>query len=46
MPELPEVETVKRSLSLKLIGKTIYNVRIYYDNMFRVDTVHPSLHLF
>ena len=33
MPELPEVETVKESLKLKLIGKKIKNVNILWDNI-------------
>lgn len=33
MPELPEVETVKESLKLKLIGKTIRSVNILWDNI-------------
>lgn len=33
MPELPEVETVKETLKLKLIGKKIKDVKIYYDGI-------------
>lgn len=33
MPELPEVETVKESLKLKLIGKKIRNVNVLWDNI-------------
>lgn len=33
MPELPEVETVKESLKLKLIGKTIRSAQILWDNI-------------
>ena len=33
MPELPEVETVKESLKLKLIGKKIKSVNILWDNI-------------
>ena len=33
MPELPEVETVKESLKLKLIGKKIKFVNILWDNI-------------
>ena len=33
MPELPEVETVKESLKLKLIGKKIRSVNILWDNI-------------
>jgi len=35
MPELPEVETVKETLKLKLINKTIKDVRIYWDNTIK-----------
>ena len=33
MPELPEVETVKESLKLKLIGKKIKSVNILWNNI-------------
>lgn len=33
MPELPEVETVKESLKLRLIGKKINKVRVFWDNI-------------
>lgn len=33
MPELPEVETVRRTLELHLLGETIDNVYVYYDKM-------------
>lgn len=33
MPELPEVETVKESLKLRLIGKKIRNVNILWENI-------------
>ena len=39
MPELPEVETVRRSLKLKLIGKRIAGVRIYYDGVIEYPDV-------
>ncbi len=39
MPELPEVETVRRSLKLKLIGKRIEGVRIYYDGVIEYPDV-------
>ncbi len=35
MPELPEVETVRRSLEPRILGKTIANVLIYYEPMIR-----------
>ena len=31
MPELPEVETVKESLKLRLVGKKIVKAKILYD---------------
>ena len=36
MPELPEVETVKETLKPRLIGKKIYNVKIYQKMFFIV----------
>lgn len=33
MPELPEVETVRQSLKLKLVGKRIKKVNILWDNI-------------
>lgn len=33
MPELPEVETVRQSLKLKLVGKIIKKVNILWDNI-------------
>lgn len=39
MPELPEVETVKRSLSLKLVGKTIRGVKVYHSNIIEYPSV-------
>ena len=39
MPELPEVETVKETLKLKLIGKTITNITIYHDNIIEYPSV-------
>ena len=33
MPELPEVETVKRSLKLRVLGKKINKVTILYNNI-------------
>lgn len=38
MPELPEVETVRNTLKPKLIGRTITNVKIYYDNIIDYPT--------
>ena len=42
MPELPEVETVKESLKLKLIGKKITKVAVYHPNIIE----YPSVTLF
>ena len=33
MPELPEVETVKQSLKLRLLGKKIIRTRVLWDNI-------------
>ena len=33
MPELPEVETVRRTLELHLLDETIDSVHVYYDKM-------------
>jgi len=33
MPELPEVETVRKTLKLKLIGKKILSCNIFHDNI-------------
>lgn len=35
MPELPEVETVKRTLEALVIGKTIEDVRIFWPKMIK-----------
>lgn len=39
MPELPEVETVKETLKLKLIGKQIKDVKIYYNGIIAYPLV-------
>lgn len=39
MPELPEVETVKETLKLKLIGKKIKDVKIYYEGIIAYPEV-------
>ena len=39
MPELPEVETVKETLKLKLIGKKIKDVKVYYDSIIAYPEV-------
>lgn len=38
MPELPEVETIKRELATKLVGQTISDIEILWDK-----TVSPTL---
>ncbi len=38
MPELPEVETVKRVLSTQIIGLTITDIKINYSKMILNDT--------
>ena len=42
MPELPEVETVKRTLEKHLIGKTISQVRIFTHKMIQVGDAKIS----
>lgn len=39
MPELPEVETVKNSLKIHVINKTITDVSIYYDKIIEFPVV-------
>lgn len=39
MPELPEVETVKETLKLKLVEKTITDVNIYHNNIIEYPAV-------
>ena len=39
MPELPEVETVKETLKRKVVGKTIKNVIVRYDNIIASPSV-------
>ncbi|GBF11791.1 DNA-formamidopyrimidine glycosylase [Tepidibacillus sp. HK-1] len=36
MPELPEVETVRRSLEMLIIGKTIKEVNVFYPKIIRI----------
>ncbi len=38
MPELPEVETIKRSLEKKLLGTVITEVKIYLPKVIRLQT--------
>ena len=35
MPELPEVETVRRGLARHLVGRRIHSVRVYHDRAVR-----------
>ena len=39
MPELPEVETVKNALKIKLIGRKINYVKVYYDSVIEYPSV-------
>ncbi len=38
MPELPEVETVRRGLERQVVGRTIDKVTVTYAKMIRMDT--------
>ena len=37
MPELPEVETVKKALERKILNKTIFDVEIYRNKTIITD---------
>jgi formamidopyrimidine-DNA glycosylase len=37
MPELPEVETVRRVLESKIVGTTITGIDVYYKNIIEDD---------
>ena len=39
MPELPEVETVKETLKLRLVDRKITKVDVYHDNIIEYPTV-------
>ncbi|MBR3161229.1 MAG: DNA-formamidopyrimidine glycosylase [Bacilli bacterium] len=39
MPELPEVETVKEGLKLRILGKVIKDVRIYHEGIIEYPSV-------
>lgn len=39
MPELPEVETVKETLKIKILNRKIKDVRIYYEKMIETPDV-------
>lgn len=43
MPELPEVETVKESLKIRLKGKTIKNVNVLYNNIIAYPKVEEFI---
>ena len=43
MPELPEVETVKESLKLRLLGRKINKVNVIYDNIIAYPTVEEFI---
>ncbi len=38
MPELPEVETVRRTLNNLILNKEIRDIDVYYDRMIRTNT--------
>ena len=37
MPELPEVETVRRGIEKLILGKTIQSVEVKYSKMIQTD---------
>ena len=39
MPELPEVETIRRTLKERLVGLKIIDVQVIYPNILRNETV-------
>lgn len=43
MPELPEVETVKESLRLRLVGRKIKKVNVIYDNIIAYPSVEEFI---
>ncbi len=43
VPELPEVETVKESLRLRLTGRRIKNVNVIYDNIIAYPKVQDFI---
>ncbi len=45
MPELPEVETVRRTLETLIVGKTIAHVDLYYPKMVQGDFLAFVQHL-
>ena len=42
MPELPEVETVRRGLIREVLGRRIVDVNVYYDGIIE----YPEVSLF
>ena len=49
MPELPEVETVKESLKLRLNNKKIIRTRVLWDNIINIvkyEDYFYRLHIF
>ena len=44
MPELPEVETVRKSLKERLLGKKILSCEVYYNNIIEYPSVERFKH--
>lgn len=44
MPELPEVETVRRTLEPLVVGKTIRHIDVFFDKMIRTHSVIDFQH--
>lgn len=42
MPELPEVETIKKTLEHLVVGKTIQNVNVLWANIIKKPTEHEQ----
>ena len=43
MPELPEVESIKRSLSSNIVGQKLENYKIYDHRTNRYNTKKPTI---
>ena len=43
MPELPEVESIKRSLSSNIVGQKLENYKIYDHRTNRFNTKKPTI---
>ena len=43
MPELPEVESIKRSLSSNIVGQKLKNYKIYDHRTNRYNTKKPTI---